>query len=145
MIAFRLAGLMRVRTLREDRARLELALVQARAATAAREAAHHEHVVGRAVGPRSDLAPVFLATVAARSSEVAALTEALAMQAVATADVAIARDEWVQSRNRTRVVQRLSDLHAEQQRRERDRVDQLEADDRSGTSVARARTEQEPS
>ena len=139
MTGFRLAGLLRVRTLREERARAELALVQARAATASRRAAEHERVVLGASSVASAGTPMFLASVAARSAEVSALTDALVLQSLAQSDVAVARDAWLAARNDSRVVQRLAERHADEQRRARDRSDQHEADERSGSTMARAR------
>jgi flagellar FliJ protein len=139
MSPFRLAGLLRVRTLREDRARSELAAAQARAATATLEASLRASVVARAAAPAGGRAPVFLATVAARAAEVSSLTEAIAAEQLAAADAETARRGWVAARNDTRVVQRLAERHRDEQRREQDRLDQHEADDRSGTAVARRR------
>ncbi len=143
MTGFRLAGLLRLRTLREDQARSALAQTQTRVATASYEAGLRAGVVARAAAPDGGRAPVFLAAVAARSAEVSSLTAALAAEQLARADVDAARSSWAAARNRTRVVQRLAERHHEQVRAEQDRLDQHESDDRSGTAVARGQRQEE--
>ena len=144
MSGFRLVGLLRVRTLREDRAAAELALLQARAANASRRASDHQRVVSGAAAAASGSTATFLASVAARTAEVSALTEALALQSQAQSDVVVGQDSWLAARNRTRVVQRLAERHEDEQRRARDRSEQHEADERSGAIVARTRKDQDP-
>jgi flagellar protein FliJ len=129
MSGFRLATLLRLRSMQEDaaladlgRARQGLASAQA-ATTASREAV-------RVAGPSpSGSAAVFLAAAASRAALAVAVGDSIVAEQTAGQQVAASRGSWQAARTRSRAVGRLEDKHEEQQRVDLARRDQAESDE----------------
>ena len=129
MSSFRLAALLRLRTLQEDDALAGLGqaqhgLVQAAATTvASRETL-------RASGPvPSGSGSTFLAAAASRAALAVAVSDSTALQRDAEHVVEASRAAWQAARARSRAVSRLEDKHVEQQRIDLARREKGEADE----------------
>jgi flagellar FliJ protein len=126
---FRLAALLRLRSMQEDDALAGLGRAQQTlaaaglATTAARQAV-------RAAGPApSGSAAVFLAGAAARAALAVAVSDSAALEEAAGRDVGAARGAWQNARSRSRAVGRLAEKHEEQRRTDLARREQAEADE----------------
>jgi flagellar protein FliJ len=136
---FRLAALLRLRTMQEDDALAGLGRAQhglglaAAATVASRQAL-------QAAGPvPSGSGAVFLAGVASRAALAVAVGDSVALQETAGRDVEANRSAWQAARARSRAVSRLEDKHEEQQRTDLARREQAQADEL--TSARWRRTE----
>jgi flagellar FliJ protein len=129
MSAFRLAALLRLRTMQEDAARAGLGrarqgLASAEAATAASRQAV------RVAGPApSGSAAVFLAAAASRAALAVAVSDSIVLEQTAGVQVETSRAGWQAARSRSRAVARLEDKHQEQQRIDLARREQAESDE----------------
>ena len=129
MSAFRLAALLRLRTMQEDAAlaglgRARQGLASAEGATAASRQAV------RVAGPApSGSAAVFLAAAASRAALAVAVSDSIVLEQTAGAEVEASRAGWQAARSRSRAVARLGDKHQEQQRIDLARREQAESDE----------------
>lgn len=132
MSAFKLAGLLRLRTRHEEAARRGLgdaqrATLEAKAVV--RAGVDHAHEVSELP---SGTGEAFLAAQASRAAAFAQLAAAEEAERQSLVRLDEARDEWQAARSRARAVERLAEQHAAREEGEARRHEQLEADDRSG-------------
>ncbi len=109
---FRLAGLLRLRRLEEERA--AAALATANSVTRAEEA-HREELTMRLSGasfPRRADESQWLAAAAGRASLAGLVLEAETAVAVAARRAEIASDDWMSARGRVAMLDKLADRHA---------------------------------
>jgi flagellar FliJ protein len=132
MSRFTLVGLLRARSAQEDQARRQLGMAQVRVTGAERALAERTTALAAAVGLPDADAPVFLAHIAARASLAAQVNQAIALRDVVAQDLVGARSGWLQARQDERAVERLAERHAQAQRVERLKKQQLASDDLSG-------------
>jgi flagellar FliJ protein len=134
---FRLAGLLRLRRLEEERAAAQLAVANAETRTAERRRDDLTTLMGNAALPLRAGEPGWQAAVAAR----AALT-GMVDEATVAVDVAVRRGElvaadWTGARARVAMLDKLAERHDALVRAEDDRAEQLLLDE----AASRRRTE----
>jgi flagellar protein FliJ len=126
---FRLAALLRLRTMQEDDALAGLGRAQQTLAAAGLASGAAREAV-RAAGPApSGSAAVFLAGAAARAALAVAMSDSAALEDAAGRDVDTARGAWQDARSRSRAVGRLAEKHKEQQQADLARREQAQADE----------------
>lgn len=132
MSTFTLAGLLRLRGLREDEAAAALAAAE-RAATAAAERARRtaQRLSGMDL-PSSVDAATFLAAAASRLSLSSLLTEDTDRLDVARATAVQRRVEWSRTRQEERAVELLEEHHEERERADDLRAEQMVLDEVAG-------------
>jgi flagellar FliJ protein len=133
---FRLAGLLRVRTVQEEQARRDLGVAQRRLVRAGDDVLHHHQALSSAGAPPGGSASVFLAGVAARTSLAAAVGQAVALRESASTELGIARSEWLDARVRARAVERLAERDRLEQVTAQGRAEQAASDDLAGARHA---------
>jgi flagellar FliJ protein len=127
--AFRLAGLLRLRSMAEDRAAAELAVAaRARAAADARRS-DTEVMLGSASMPGRSDELHFRAAAASRAALGSLLMERRAEVRVADDEVRVADAAWTVARVRTRALEKLEERHDAQVRAEDDRAEQIVLDE----------------
>lgn len=127
--AFRLASLLRLRTLQEERAAAELAV--AAGATRAAEATQRDAdraLAAHALPTQVDVQH-WQAGVAARAALAALATEATVLLGQATAAQDEASSRWSEARSRSVALEKLESRHTQAVRREEDRAEQLVLDE----------------
>jgi len=130
--AFPLAGLLRLRTLTEDRAASELALArrdQVRAEVRALETA--ERLNGTTMPRGGDLL-AFRASVASRAALGSLLIERRTDVAVAETVTDERTEAWSEARQQVRALERLEERHDEAERLEETRAEQKVLDEMAG-------------
>lgn len=137
MSAFKLAGLLRLRTRREEAARRDLgdaqtAALQARAT--ARATAEHAHEVPDL---ESGTAQAFLAAQSSRAAAFSSLADAEEAERQSEVQLDEAREQWQAARSRARAVERLAEQHEARDKAARAHLEQVESDDRSGARAGR--------
>ncbi len=132
MSTFTLAGLLRLRGLREDEAAAALAVAE-RAATAAAERARRtaQRLSGMDLAGSVD-ASTFLAAAASRLSLSSLLTEDTDRLDVARATAVQRRVEWSRTRQEERAVELLEEHHEERERADDLRAEQMVLDEVAG-------------
>ena len=143
MSRFKLAGLLRVRTVQEEQARRDLGAAQVRLQRSGETLRQRQEALAGAGAPPSGSAAVFLAGVAARTSLAAAVNEAVALRATSDLELTYARDQWLHARMRARAVERLSERHALEEQAAFGRAEQAVSDDLAGARHAAARVARE--
>ncbi len=130
--AFRLAGLLRLRSLAEEQAAAELAgRTRGRDAALARSRAT-EHALGDATFPAATDSVGVQAVVASRLALSALLVDQRARVAVLQEAVEQADTAWAEARTRTRTLEKLQDKHEVAVRAEEQRAEQLVLDEVAG-------------
>jgi flagellar FliJ protein len=132
MSAFKLAGLLRLRTRHEEAARRDLGDAQTAALQAkatARASAEHAHEVADL---DSGTAQAFLAAQASRAAAFSSLADAEEAERQSQVQLGDARDRWQAARSRARAVERLAEQHEAREVKSRAKLEQVESDDRSG-------------
>jgi flagellar FliJ protein len=126
---FRLAALLRVRTVQEDAALAQLARAR-QGLTAAQSATAASREAVRVAGPApSGSAAVFLAAAASRAALAVAVGDSVVLEQTSGEQVEASRAGWQAARSRSRAVGRLEEKHVEQQRIDLARRDQAESDE----------------
>ena len=133
---FPLAGLLRVRALAEDTAAAELAAARREEDAARERAARTAEMLGSTRPPGEAELAAWQAAVAARVALSSLLVEDVAGVRRAEEETGRRQEDWTRARTRTRAVERLRDKHADEQRTEEERAEQLTLDE-----VAARRTE----
>jgi flagellar FliJ protein len=129
---FGLAGLLRVRSIQEDRAAGELGAAHRREREARERAAATALALGSTVVPEVADPAAWQAVIAARVALSGLLVEREADEQAA-AEVTVARTaDWTVARQATRSVERLAERHAEAVRVEDDRAEQKVLDEVAG-------------
>jgi flagellar FliJ protein len=139
MSRFKLAGLLRVRTVQEEQARRDLGSAQVQLQRAGEQVRSRQQALSSAGAPPSGPASVFLAGLAARTSLAAAVTEAQALRELSVNELGYARDQWLHARMRARAVERLSERHDLEEQVALGRSEQAASDDLAGARHAAAR------
>jgi flagellar FliJ protein len=132
MSAFKLAGLLRLRTRHEEAARRDLGDAQTAALQAkatARASAEHAHEVADL---DSGTAQAFIAAQASRAAAFSSLADAEEAERQSQVQLGDARDRWQAARSRARAVERLAEQHEAREVKSRAKLEQVESDDRSG-------------
>ena len=130
--AFRLAGLLRLRSIAEEQAAARLATTtRGRDAAAARSRAT-EHALGGAVFPSETDALGMRAVIASRMALSALLVDDRARVMVAQDAVDVADAAWAEARTRTRTLEKLQDKHEAAARVEEQRAEQVVLDEIAG-------------
>ncbi|WP_028050720.1 flagellar export protein FliJ [Cellulomonas sp. URHD0024] len=135
---FPLAGLLRLRTLTEDRAASELALArrdQARAEQRARDTA--ERLSGATL-PSGDDMLAFRAAIAGRAALGSLLTERRIEVATAETVSDERAETWSEARQQVRALERLEERHQEAERLEESRAEQKVLDEIAGRRASDA-------
>jgi flagellar protein FliJ len=137
MSGFQLAGLLRLRSRREEAARRSLgeaqtAALQARATT--RATAEHAHEVAEL---ESGTAQAFLAAQSSRAAAFSSLADAEEAERQSQLQLGEAREQWQAARSQARAVERLAEQHEAREKAARAHLEQVESDDRSGARVGR--------
>jgi flagellar FliJ protein len=129
---FRLAGLLRLRTLQEEQAAATLAVANAATARARddRDAAD-SYLAGHAFPTYADPA-MWQASLAARVSLAGLVEEAGATLAVAERRAEIATADWSAARTQVATVDKLAERHAAAVQAEDERAEQLHLDEVAG-------------
>ncbi|RMI02084.1 flagellar export protein FliJ [Cellulomonas triticagri] len=130
--AFRLAGLLRLRSLAEEQAAAQLAdRTRTRDAAAARSRATEQALSGAAFPTTMD-ATAMRAVVASRMALSSLLVDHRARVEVAQDAVTTAEGEWADARTRTRTLEKLQDKHETAVRAEEQRAEQVVLDEIAG-------------
>ncbi|MCL2454519.1 MAG: flagellar FliJ family protein [Micrococcales bacterium] len=130
--AFPLAGLLRVRSIAEDRAAAELAEAHRQEQAARDRAIETARLLGSSAATAEAEPQAFRASVAARMAMSALLVEAKADVAVAESRTAQRAQAWSVARQATRTVERLGEKHDEEQRTEELKAEQAALDEIAG-------------
>ncbi len=141
MSKFKLAGLLRARTVQEEQARRDLGAAQSRLSAASTAVQHRQAALASAGAPHGGSASVFLAQVASRASLAVSVSDAVAARALMADDLDDARSDWLKARMRARAVERLAERDRLLRQQERARTEQLLSDDLAGARHA-ARADQ---
>ncbi|KQX69519.1 flagellar FliJ family protein [Angustibacter sp. Root456] len=139
MSRFKLAGLLRVRTVQEEQARRDLGSAQVQLRRAGEQMRQRQQTLASAGAPAGGSASVFLAQLATRTSLAAAVAEAAALRELSESELGYARDQWLHARMRARAVERLSERHAVEEQLALGRAEQAASDDLAGARHAAAR------
>lgn len=122
----RLASLLRLRRIQQDRSAAELARAAGDASRAADLTGSRRGALAGAVAPPAAAGPAWTAALTARAALGAALTEARQLEALADRQRADAHTAWTATRRRTRAVELLDEraeaLETAQERRAEQRV-----------------------
>lgn len=137
MSRFRLAGLLRVRTLQEEQARGRLGGAQVRLTAAQQHLLRSQALLAAAGPPTAGEASVFLASVASRAALASAVDAAVTLRATAGDELDGARSQWMQARLRARSIERLGERHEAEQAAELGRLEQAASDDLAGARHGR--------
>ncbi|MGN6302491.1 MAG: flagellar FliJ family protein [Angustibacter sp.] len=143
MSRFKLAGLLRVRTVQEEQARRDLGRAQVQLHRAGEQVRQRQEALASAGAPAGGPASVFLAQLATRTSLAAAVTEAAALSELSENELGYARDQWLHARMRARAVERLSERHALEEQVALGRAEQAVSDDLAGARHAASRRQYE--
>ncbi|MEV7972390.1 flagellar FliJ family protein [Cellulomonas sp. NPDC089187] len=132
MSAFRLAGLLRLRSLAEEQAAVELAgATRARDAAAARRAAT-EQALGAAQFPPGTNGTAMRAVIASRLALSGLLVEQRALTAAAQQVMDDRAEDWSTARTRTRTLEKLEQKHVTAESQADQRAEQLVLDEIAG-------------
>jgi flagellar protein FliJ len=132
---FPLEGLLRVRTIWEDRAAAELADARRQEQRARDRAARTAELLGDSAAPVGSGSASFMGSVLARAALSSMLADALTDVAAAEESTAGRAAAWSTARQATRSVERLAERHADAERRAEDRVEQQAIDEIAGRST----------
>lgn len=135
--AFRLAGLLRLRSMAEEQAAAQLAdRTRTRDAAAARSSATEQALSGAAFPVTMD-ATAMRAVVASRMALSSLLVDHRARVDVAQDAMTTAQDDWAAARTRTRTLEKLQEKHEAVVRVEEQRAEQVVLDEVAGRRAAR--------
>jgi flagellar FliJ protein len=126
---FRLAGLLRLRSMAQDRAAAELAEAARERAAAEARRSDTEVMLGSASMPGRSDELHFRAAAASRAALSSLLIEHAAAVRVADEEVRVADDAWTAARVRTRALEKLEERHDTQVRAEDERAEQIVLDE----------------
>lgn len=136
---FRLAGLLRLRRLEEERAAAELAVANAQKRAAERRRDELSTLMGGSSMPARSGAPEWQAAVAARAALTGMVDEADIAVAVAVRRGEIVAAEWTGARTRVAMIDKLAERHEALVRAEDERAEQLLLDE----AASRRRAEED--
>ena len=126
---FRLASLLRLRTMAEDRAAVELASANRVRSTAEHRRSETAVQLGAASMPLRGDTLHWQAAVASRAALGGLLVEHRAAVEVADEDVHVADEAWSQARSRTRALEKLEERHVAEVRAEEEHAEQVALDE----------------
>lgn len=135
---FRLASLLRLRSLAEERAAAELAETAARRTRAEARRADTSVRLGAASMPAQSDELHWRAAIAARAALAGLLTEHTTDVHVADREVEAAQGVWADAKQRARTIEKLEERHVAEVRAEDERLEQLVLDEIAGQSARRA-------
>ncbi len=141
---FRLASLLRLRTIAEEQAAVELAAVTRRRDAAEARRRETEAMLEGTTVPRLVDSLGFQAVVASRVALSGLLVEHRATVQQAQATVQDAETSWSQARTRTRTLEKLAERHETEVRVEEARTEQAALDETAGRRAAARAAEATP-